>query len=294
MTRSPIFCYNLHVLSKRWFHLAVQTFVFDLDGVVYRGEQPLPGAVDSIEALRRLGHQVYFFTNNSTHTRTTYAEKLARMGVPADEDHIMTSAYATALYLTEKGARGASVFVVGEEGPREELRAAGLKLVEDGLDEKVDYVVAGLDRKFDYDTLTKAQHAILAGAEFIATNRDATFPLEEGLIVPGSGALVSAIEAAAGVTPILIGKPETYAMCKVLELAHASPENSVVVGDRLDTDVLVGKRIGAITVLVLTGVTTEEDLASAPPELRPDVVVHGLSEMLGKLSAFSSQLSVKT
>lgn len=260
--------------------MAVRTFVFDLDGVVYRGEQPLPGAVDTIETLMRLGHQVYFFTNNSTLTRKSYAEKLRGMGIPADEDGIMTSGYATALYLVEKGACGASVFVVGEEGPRHELKAVGMNLVEDGLNEKVDYVVVGLDRKFNYDTLTKAQHAIFSGAEFIATNRDATYPLEAGLIVPGCGALVAAIEVATGVKPLLIGKPETYAMCKLLELAHASPENSVIVGDRLDTDVLVAKRIGAVSVLALTGVTTEKDLESAPPELHPDVVVRTLPEML--------------
>lgn len=269
--------------------MAVRTFVFDLDGVVYRGDQPLAGAVDTIETLRRLGDQVYFFTNNSTHTRTTYVEKLGRMGIPADEDHIMTSAYATALYLVEKGARGASVFVVGEEGPREELKAVGMKLVEDGLNEKVDYVVVGMDRKFNYDTLTKAQHAILGGAEFVATNRDATFPLEAGVIVPGGGAIVAAIEVATGVTPTLIGKPETPTVRKVLELAHASPENSVVVGDRLDTDVLVGKRIGMTTVLVLTGITTQKDLESAPPELKPDIVIHSLPEMLEKLSVVSCQ-----
>jgi len=264
--------------------LAVRTFVFDLDGVVYRGEQPLPGAVDTIETLRRLGHQVYFFTNNSTQTRTSYAEKLQRMGIPADEEHIMTSAYATALYLKEQGAQGASVVVVGEEGPREELKAIGVRLVEDGLNEKVDYVVVGLDRKFDYRTLTKAQQAILRGAKFIATNRDAAFPLEDGLVVPGGGALVAAIEVATGVTPVLIGKPETYAMRKLLELAHASPEDSVIVGDRLDTDVLLGKRLGATTVLVLTGVTSERELESAPPELRPDIVIHSLPELLKELN----------
>ena len=276
-------------LEKVISHLAVRTFVFDLDGVVYRGEQPLPGAVPTIETLRRLGHQVYFFTNNSTLTRSDYVRKLGRMGIPADPDHIMTSAYATALYLVEKGAQGASVFVVGEAGPREELKAVGMKLVEDGLSEKVDYVVVGMDRNFSYDMLMKAQQAILGGAKFIATNRDATFPLEAGRIVPGGGAMVAAIEVATGVTPVLIGKPETYAMRKVLELAGTTPENSVIIGDRLDTDVLVGKRIGATTVLVLTGITTEKDLRSAPPEMQPDVVIRSLSEMFEELSVVSSQ-----
>lgn len=264
--------------------MAVRTFVFDLDGVVYRGMQPLPGAVDTIATLRQFEHQVYFFTNNSTQTRSTYAEKLRGMGIPADEEHIMTSSYATALYLSEKGAQGAAALVVGEEGPRVELSAIGMRLVEDGATEGVDYVVVGMDREFTYEKLKKAQQAIFKGAEFVATNRDNTFPLEDGLLVPGGGAIVSAIEAATGVTPAVIGKPETYAMRKVLDVAHASPEDSVIVGDRLDTDILVGKRLGATTVLVLTGVTTEKDLETAAPERRPDVVIRRLPEMLERLS----------
>ncbi|HET6456684.1 MAG TPA: HAD-IIA family hydrolase [Armatimonadota bacterium] len=254
-----------------------RTFVLDLDGVVYRGKQPLPGAVKTIETLRRLGHQVYFFTNNSTKTRVTYQQKLEGMGIPVDLEHIMTSSYATALYLEEQGAQGKSVLVIGREGIKEELRAVGMVISDD---EKVDYVVVGMDRDFCYDTLTKAQHAIMAGGTFIATNRDASFPCEDGTVVPGGGAMVAAIEVASGVKPILIGKPETPAMMEVLHLAHATPKETVVVGDRLDTDILVAKRIGALSVLVLTGIATEKDLKHAPPEMQPDVVIRNLGELL--------------
>ena len=260
-----------------------RTFVLDLDGVVYRGKQALPGAVETIETLRRLGHQVYFFTNNSTKTRVTYQQKLAGMGIQADIEHIMTSSYATALYLEEHGAQGKSVLVVGREGIREELKAVGMVIAEDGLHEKVDYVVVGMDRDFCYDTLTKAQHAIMGGATFIATNRDATFPMENGMVLPGGGTIVAAIEVASGVKPILIGKPETPAMMEVLHLAHATPKDAVIVGDRLDTDILVAKRIGALSVLVLTGVTKEKDLESVPEEMKPDMVVKSLPEMLEKV-----------
>ena len=263
--------------------MVVRTFVFDLDGVVYRGEQPLPGAVDTIKTLRQLGHQVYFFTNNSTQTRTDYTLKLRSMGIDADEAHIMTSSYATALYLTEIGAQGGSVLVVGEEGLKVEMRAVGMKLIEDPDHPRADFVVVGLDRKFCYDTLMRAQQAIFHGAKFIATNRDSTFPLEEGLIVPGGGTMVAALETATDVKPIVIGKPETYAMSEVLKLAGASSEDSVIIGDRLDTDILSGKRIGMKTVLVLTGVTTENDLETAPPEMQPDVVIHQLPELLERL-----------
>ena len=261
--------------------MAGRTFVFDLDGVVYRGEQPLTGAVETIEALRHHGHQVYFFTNNSTQTRTEYASKLRRMGISCDEEHIMTSGFATALYLVEKGARGATVFPIGEGGLRGELNCAGMTLVDDGIREKVDYVVVGLDREFTYEKLMKGHLAITGGAQFIATNRDATFPLEEGLVIPGGGTMVAAIETSTGVKPVVIGKPETYAMCRILDLAGASPDDAVIVGDRLDTDILAGKRIGTTTVIVLTGITSEADIAAAPPELRPNMVIHALPELLG-------------
>ncbi len=260
--------------------MTVRTFVFDLDGVVYRGEQPLPGAAETIETLQHFGHQVCFFTNNSTQSRTEYAHKLRNIGLSVDETRIMTSAYATALYLEERGEQGKAVLAVGEKGLHEELDRVGMKLVGNGVRERVDYVVVGLDRDFTYEKLLKAHRAIVCGAKFIATNRDATFPLEDGLVIPGGGTMVAAIETATGVKPLLIGKPETYAIRKVFELAHASPEDAVVVGDRLDTDIRVGRKIGATTVLVLTGITSRAEAEAASPELRPDVVIQRLPEML--------------
>lgn len=279
--------------------MAVRTFVFDLDGVVYRGEQPLPGAVDTIQNLRQLGHQVRFFTNNSTQTRTTYANKLSRMGIDVDEAHIMTSSYATALYLTEIGAGGGSVLIVGEEGIEVEMKAIGMRIVKKPerptsnvelptSNEKhelrhVDFVVVGLDRSFCYETLMRAQQAIFHGAKFIATNRDSTFPLEEGLIAPGGGTIVSALETATGVRPMVIGKPETYAMQEILKLTKSTPADSVIIGDRLDTDILAGNRLGMTTVLVLTGVTSEKDLETAPLDMEPDIVIHSLPELMERV-----------
>lgn len=269
--------------------MAVRTFVFDLDGVIYRGEQPLPGAVDTISALRQLGHQVYFFTNNATQTRKTYITKLTRMGIPVDKEHIMTSAYATAVYLMSQGAQGGNVYVVGEQGLRDELTEIGMTLVDGSSPQTVDFVIAGLDRKFTYNKLMTAQQAIFSGAAFIATNRDTTYPLDGGLIVPGGGALVCAIEAATGVSPIVIGKPETTAMQEILDLAHAAPSDAVVVGDRLDTDILTGRRIGALTVLVYTGICTPEMLECASEEMRPDIVINCLAEMLDNNTVMHGQ-----
>lgn len=260
--------------------MAVRTFVFDLDGVIYRGEQPLPGAIDTIFTLRQLQHQVYFFTNNATQTRQNYITKLTQMGIPVDKEHIMTSAYATAIYLISQNANRSTVYVVGEQGLRDELEEIGMTLVDGTSPKDVDFVITGLDRKFTYNKLMIAQQAIFGGAKFIATNRDTTFPLEEGLIVPGGGAIVCAIEAATNVTPIVIGKPETTAMQEIFDLASASPSDAIVVGDRLDTDILSGKRIGALTVLVMTGITTPEILANAPEEMTPDVVIDCLDDIL--------------
>lgn len=253
------------------------TYIFDLDGVIYRGNEPQPEASETVARLRSNGDLVFFLTNNSTQTRQQYSDKLAEMCIPAPPDDIMTSGFATALYLAETGGCGKRAYVVGEEGVCEELNALGIRVVEE---KPADYVVVGLDRHFTYEKLLRAQQAILHGAEFFATNRDVTYPLEEGLVIPGGGSIVAAIEAASGTIPRLIGKPEIYSVRMILEKAGARPEEAVVVGDRLDTDILAGRRAGAHTVLVLSGVSTRKDAESAPPEMRPDVIIERLGELL--------------
>ncbi|HEY3297374.1 MAG TPA: HAD-IIA family hydrolase [Armatimonadota bacterium] len=262
------------------------TFVFDLDGVVYRGSQPVPGAAETIENLLRLGHQVYFFTNNSTKNRPSFVEKLAGMGITTDEAHFMTSSYATALYLQEQGAQGKTAYIVGEEGIRTELTAIGMKIVDDVTSEQVDYVVVGLDRHFTYQKITDAQQAIFHGAQFIATNADSTFPREGGMVTPGAGAMIAAITTASGTKPIVIAKPETPGLYELMKMAHTDAKHTVVVGDRLDTDIVVGNRVGAVSVLVLTGIATREDAERAPKERRPHIVVENLGQMLGALEKF--------
>lgn len=260
--------------------MATRTFVFDLDGVVYRGDVPIPGAVTTISTLRQLGQQVYFFTNNATKTRNSFVEKLARMNVPTDEEHVMTSAYATALYLQQHGAEGKRAYVVGESGLRTELKAVGIILIDNPLDEHADYVVAGLDRQFDYDKLNKAQQAIFRGAKFIATNTDSTLPVEEGVLAPGGGSIVGAIQIASGVEPFVIGKPKLPALHELMKMAKASPHDTIMIGDRLDTDILVGNLAKTVTVFVLTGISTRDDLNTAHADMQPDYVVEDLTEIL--------------
>lgn len=258
------------------------TYVFDLDGVVYRGSEPLPRAAEVIQALRSQGCPVHFFTNNSSLSRKSYSSKLESMGIPTPVGDIMTSSYATALYLLEKHASGKTVYQIGEQGITEELEAVGMKVVNncDEPDAHADYVVVGMDRSFSYNKLARAQKAILDGAEFIATNDDTTYPTEGGGLAPGSGSLVAAVQTATSVDPVVIGKPRTYALEKILEMTNTPPSQAVIIGDRLETDIAVGNRAGTETVLVLTGIASREDAERALGELKPDRIIETLQELL--------------
>jgi len=256
-----------------------KAILFDLDGVLYRGKKPLPGAEEAVKLARSRGYRVFFLTNNSTRTRAQYVERLRSMGIECDESDVITSGYATAEYLKSVAPNGARLFVIGEEGLKVELRLAGF-LISD--EEPVDFVVVGLDRKFNYEKLLRAQQAILKGAEFIATNPDSTYPTEEGLI-PGAGSIVAAVERASGRKPTLIGKPQPFMLELALRLSGARREECVVVGDRLDTDILAGNRAGMVTILVLTGVTTEEEARRAEGDLRPKFIIPDLRGLRGVL-----------
>lgn len=258
------------------------TYVFDLDGVIYRGKEPQPHAREVILALRSRGNAVRFYTNNAARHRDYYLPKLESIGIPTPIEHIMTSSYAAALYFKEQHAQGKTVYRVGEEGMAREFEGVGMRVIYDleDPDAKIDYVVAGLDRDFHYRKIARAQNAILAGARFIATNEDATFPMEGGTLLPGGGCMVAAIYTATGVDPFVIGKPETYAYNKILEETGRPASRSIMVGDRLDTDIAVGNRAGAQTVLVLTGVTSREEAESASGELKPDRIIDTLEELL--------------
>lgn len=274
----------VHWRVNSLFVPARPVYVFDLDGVLYLGDTAIPYAADAVQRLQESGRQVYFLTNNSGKTRADYRTKLAEVnGLDVPESAIFTSAYATALYLKQRGAAGRSAFVIGEPGLAAELSASGglVPITEpDSADlHDIDYVVVGIDRKFTYDKLRFAHAAITRGhAQFIATNRDATFPMETGEI-PGGGSLVASLATATGREPVTIGKPETHAYEAILDAAKVTAADSVMVGDRLDTDIAVGRRAGAGTVLVLTGVTSRESAQAAPPEWRPDRIIGDLREL---------------
>ncbi len=258
------------------------TFIFDLDGVIYRGWEPQPSAIETLHLLKDMGHFVRFYTNNSASSRNSYSTKMSKLGFPTPPEEIMTTSYATAFYLIEQGAVGKTVLRIGGDGIREELEAVGMHCIagDQEPDAQPEFVVVGIDREFTYAKLARAQHAIFDGARFIATNRDSSFPIENDVIMPGAGCIVAAVQTSCGVAPYVIGKPETYAFNKILESTGSDAAHAVMVGDRLDTDILVAKNAGARSVLVLTGVNNRTDAEEAPDELKPDFVMETLGEML--------------
>ncbi len=267
-----------------------RVFVFDLDGVLYRGAQAVENAADALTRLRaappEANIRLFFLTNNSTQTRGDYVAKLTHLGMPCDEAEVVTSASATADYLVQTHhAAGKTALVVGGDGLRDELKSAGLRAIHASAGEApnrgetIDFVVVGLDRVFTYQTLYMAQQALLTGAAFVATNRDGQFPVENGKFTPGGGAMVAAIAACTDKEPIVIGKPETLGLETILARAHAAPSEALMIGDRLDTDVLCGNRIGVPTLLVMTGVTSHDQLRNASPEMTPTFVLRDLSEL---------------
>lgn len=253
-------------------------FIFDLDGVIYRGNTAVPYAAEAVDRLRSAGIKIHFLTNNASQTRESFVAKLSGMGIPSTVDEVMNSSYATALWFKEHGHLGKSVLIVGEPGCYELLRREGMDVLEPLEDRHADFVVVGIDRQFNYEKLKWAQQAILKGATFIATNRDPTYPLE-GRVIPGGGSIVAAVATAGLQEPITIGKPSTYTLEKILEITGVPREAVAVVGDRLDTDILVGNRAGLETILVMTGVTTQAEADEAKGDMKPSRIVQDLREL---------------
>jgi 4-nitrophenyl phosphatase len=243
----------------------LQHLIIDMDGVLYRGNKTIPGTKAFIEFLRVQGIGFVLATNNATKTQQQIVTKLAGMGIKVYPEEILTSALATASYLASIAPTGTRVFVVGQDGLQTALRQAGFDLVE----KDAEYVVAGMDFAICYDRLRDATLQIRKGAHFIGTNPDLTFPSELG-IVPGAGSLLAFLEAATGVSPTIIGKPQTAMMEQALAWMEAQPATTGMLGDRLETDILAGQRAALRTLLVLSGITNRTMLAEST--IQPDLV----------------------
>jgi 4-nitrophenyl phosphatase len=252
--------------------------ILDMDGVLYRGDEPIPGAAGLVRRLHEAGVTVRYATNNSMFTRDAYARRLRDMGVPATPEEIVTSTSATIGYLRRHAPLLRSVLAVGADGMVSELTDAGYAVtpVADaarlGAGTPVDAVLVGLDPQFDSARLEAASRAIRAGARFVATNADARYPTPTGF-QPGAGTMVAAISAASGRVPEVIGKPEPAMFTSILEGAGVAPDEALVIGDNPDSDIVGAHRAGIPSVLVLTGVTDPDAAAHLEGDRRPDHIV---------------------
>jgi len=247
--------------------------LLDMDGVLYRGLAPLPGANELLTLFERRGIAYACVTNNSTLTPEQYEAKLRAMGIHIPAARVITSSVATRRYLEGQAPRGTSIYYIGMDGLREALLGDGYFVLDQ---QRPQYVVVGLDFEATYAKFRTAALAIRAGARFIGTNPDTTLPTEEG-IVPGAGSLLALLRAATEVEPFVIGKPAPTMLRAAIEILGADARRTLVVGDRLDTDIAGAKAAGLTSALVLTGVTTPAALERS--DLKPDAVYDGLPEL---------------
>lgn len=246
-------------------------FICDMDGVIYHGNKILPGVREFVDWLQREKKNFLFLTNSSRSTPKELQQKLARMGLDVDESHFYTSALATAKFLSNQ-APGCSAYVVGDHGLQNALFAAGITINE--IDP--DYVVIGEPESFSYDNIVRAIRLVNKGAKLIGTNPDLTGPTESG-IVPGCRALIAPIEMATKKAAYFIGKPNPLMMRTGLRMLGVHSEEAVMIGDRMDTDMIAGIESGLDTALVLSGVTTRAEINNFP--YRPRLVLSGVGEI---------------
>ncbi len=251
-------------------------YLIDMDGVLYRGSQLIPGADTFISQLRHRNIPFRFLTNNSQRTRRDVVAKLERMGVSAEEEHVFTCAMATARFLESQKPRG-TAFVIGEGGLLTALHQHGYAVV----DHDPDYVVVGEGRTFNLELVEAATRMIVGGAKLIATNLDPNCPTDRG-VRPGCGALVALLEVATGVKAFSVGKPSPVMMRAARKELGLTTDQTTMIGDTMETDILGGVQLGFRTVLLLTGGTKREDLIHYA--YQPDLVVSSLAEFSDRLS----------
>ena len=254
--------------------LPYRGWLFDLDGTIYLGERLIPGADAAIAALRAAGRRVAFLSNKPLQTRAEYAAKLTRLGVPAEPDDVINSSLVLARYLRDRDP-GAPVFVIGEPPMLDEMRAHGFEV---RSDERVRWVVIAFDRTFDYAKLNVALQAVKHGARLIATNPDRTCPVEGGEI-PDCAGMIAAVEAVTDKkVEAIVGKPSPIILEVALAALGVPARDAAIVGDRIETDIVMGRRLGLGTVLVLSGVTRADDPRIAA--VAPDHVVRSVRDLV--------------
>jgi phosphoglycolate/pyridoxal phosphate phosphatase family enzyme len=272
----------------------IRLVIFDLDGVIYRGHEPIPGARELVAFLHAAGVAVRFATNNSMVARAGYVQRMGGMGIPTSAEEIVTSTSATVEHLRRNAPEIRSVLAVGAEGMEAELRDAGLDVTMSAagvaehaggpLERRYDAVIVGLDPHVDYRRLAVAMRAVGDGARLIATNADARYPTPVGFL-PGAGSIVAALATATGVVPEVIGKPEPAMFRAILEATGIPGTEAVVVGDNPDSDVAGAHRAGCAAILVLTGVADAATAAGLSGERLPDAIAADTAEVRRILSS---------
>jgi 4-nitrophenyl phosphatase len=258
---------------------SIRAVVFDMDGVLWRGEEGLPGLGQLFAWLHTRNIPYALATNNSSQHPEQYLAKLARLNIHnVPMERIITSGTAAARYLQLHYPSGTRVHVVGMGGLRRLITEAGFTVV----DTDAHVVVAGLDTEWTYNKALTATRLLLAGADFIGTNGDTTYPIPDGL-APGAGSLLAMLSAASGKMPVLMGKPQPAMYEVALDVVGQVPAHTLMVGDRLDTDIAGATALGLVTALLLTGVSQREEAAQM--SLPPDYIFEGLPELIAALQA---------
>ncbi|MFN2183903.1 MAG: HAD-IIA family hydrolase [Anaerolineae bacterium] len=249
--------------------LDVSHLLIDMDGVLYRGDLPLPRLPEFIAFLRERPIPFVLVTNNSTRTPQQYADKLARMGIEIDPAQVLTSGQATARYLARSYPPGTRVHVFGMDSLREAILEEGFVLA----DENVAVVVASMDRDVTYEKLKRASLLIRSGALFVATNLDPTQPTDEGLL-PGTGSMITALQTASETEPVAIGKPESTMFELAMQVMDAQPHTTAILGDRVDTDLAGGRQAGCRTIGVLSGSSSRAEMEAFGPDFLFEDIAH--------------------
>ncbi|RJP48378.1 MAG: HAD-IIA family hydrolase [Anaerolineaceae bacterium] len=256
----------------------IKALILDMDGVIWKADAPIGDLAAIFKRIRERGLKFVFATNNGTKTPEEYQQKLADLGVKIEASQVVTSAMGIAFLLAQKFPPKTKIFVIGEDGIRLALEEKGFEILSVENAPEAEAVVMGIDRSVNFEKVAEATLLVRAGLPFYSTNTDRTFPTPRGEI-PGSGAWLSVVTTATGIEPTVAGKPFPYLMELALERLGATKEETLVVGDRLETDIAAGQAVGCPTALVLSGVSTREAAGAWTPA--PNIIAENLSVLVG-------------
>jgi len=256
----------------------IKALILDMDGVIWRADSPIGDLAEIFARIEARGLKYVFATNNGTKTPEQYVERLAGFGVNVKPSQVVTSALGVAFMLSHKYPKGTKVFMIGEDGIKVALEEKGFEVLSTNDAPEAKVVVMGIDRNITFDKMREATLLVRSGVPFYATNPDKTFPTPRGEI-PGAGAWISVITTATEVEPIIAGKPFPFMMELSLEILGTKKEETLVVGDRLETDIAAGQAVGCKTALVLSGVSTKNQADVWQPQI--DMIANDLSSLIG-------------